>query len=150
MATKKGPTFTAPKSEEASFEEGTCYHDAAMLTPEGFCPAGGGFPYLRYVSRASEKGHPLKPAVQANPCPFVCPLCRHPLEWDGRCEACHGCTTAKREDWTFPGDRYERHDDTGQPLGDGSHWIKVDGPRPVATSRSVRPLISQIMAGQRG
>ncbi len=58
-------------------------------------------------------------------CPFSCPICRKPLEWCGACYSCHGTTSGKREDWEFPGDRYE--------LEDG-HWIKVlDGPRRACT-----------------
>ena len=65
-----------------------CPEDGAILESNGRCKTGRGFPAtLR--------------------CPFACPLCRQPLDWDGGCQACHGCRTARREDWTFPGDRYE-------------------------------------------
>ena len=57
-------------------------------------------------------------------CPLACPICRGALGWDGGCQRCYGCTTGKREDWTFPGDRYEL---------DKGHWQKVDGPRPACT-----------------
>jgi len=46
------------------------------------------------------------------------------LAWDGGCERCHGCTTGRREDWTFPGDRYEL---------DKGHWQPVDVPRKACT-----------------
>jgi hypothetical protein len=32
---------------------------------------------------------------------------------------CHGCTTGRREDWSYPGDRYEL---------EKQHWVKVGGP----------------------
>jgi hypothetical protein len=57
-------------------------------------------------------------------CPLACPLCRGLLSWDGGCERCHGCTSGRREDWTFPGDRYEL---------DTAHWQRVDGPRRACT-----------------
>jgi hypothetical protein len=70
----------------------------------------------------------LRPVLAAypaqTPCPFACPICRAPLAWDGGCDACHGCTSGRREDWTFPGDRYE--------LDDG-YWRKVSGPRQACT-----------------
>ena len=53
-------------------------------------------------------------------CPFVCPLCRNPRMWSGGCFYCHGTSTGRREDWAFPGDRYEL---------DGGHFVKVCGPR---------------------
>jgi hypothetical protein len=65
-----------------------CATDGALLDPNGFCHAGHGF------------------APSAD-CPFTCPFCRHPLAWSGACEACHGCTTGRRDDWTFPGQRYD-------------------------------------------
>ena len=34
---------------------------------------------------------------------FVCPLCRGPLDRVGGCLRCYGCTTGRKEDWTFPG-----------------------------------------------
>ncbi len=57
-------------------------------------------------------------------CHFACPICRARLDWSGGCDQCHGCTSGRREDWTFPGDRYE--------LTDG-HWHWVDGPRKACT-----------------
>jgi hypothetical protein len=91
-----------------------CRHDHAELDGDGFCPAGNGYPLGKR-------------------CPFVCPLCRLPLEWDGRCEHCHGCLTGERLDWTFPGDSYDCYDDHGKPIGDGVHWVKTDGPRTACT-----------------
>jgi len=58
-------------------------------------------------------------------CPFACPICRKALEWSGACSSCNGTMTGQRDDWTFPGDRYE--------LEDG-HWVKaLDGPRRACT-----------------
>lgn len=58
-------------------------------------------------------------------CPFACPICRKPLEWSGACYQCHGTTSGKREDWEFPGDRYELED---------AHWIMCEaGPRRACT-----------------
>jgi len=58
-------------------------------------------------------------------CPFACPICRKPLEWSGACHRCHGTTSGQREDWSFPGDRYEL---------EGGHWVKTaDGPRRACT-----------------
>jgi len=54
----------------------------------------------------------------------ACPHCRGPLDWDGGCNRCHGCTTGRKEDWTFPGDKYE--------LQKG-HWQRVEGPRRACT-----------------
>lgn len=74
-----------------------CPADGGRLQADGWCETGQG--YLAHMS-----------------CPFACPICRHPLGWSGECHACHGTTTAKREDWTFPGDRYELA---------GGHWQHV-------------------------
>src|SRR3990167_3530598 len=60
----------------------------AVLLGSGICSVTGGYP-----------------ATSA--CPFACPICRGGLGWDGGCERCRGCTTGRREDWTFPGDCYE-------------------------------------------
>jgi hypothetical protein len=96
-----------------------CVIDGAALEADGYCHAGAGYP----VSFA---------------CPFACPLCRKPLTWDGGCEACHGTSTGRREDWAFPGDRYE--------LEDG-HWRKIlAGPRP-ACSPEENAQAARIMAG---
>lgn len=84
-----------------------CWVDGATRAPDGFCPTGNGYPVgIR--------------------CPFACSLCRHPLSWDGTCFACHGTDTGRREDWSFPGARYEL---------EASHWRKVaDGPRSACTA----------------
>lgn len=117
-----GPVPTAPKR---------CRFDNTELMPDGFCLTGGGYPLGRT-------------------CPLVCPLCRGPLDWSGGCEQCHGCTTARREDWTFPGDRYDCFDDEGAAIGDGQHWVKTDGPRPAVTAaqnaaglRAVRHILAK-------
>lgn len=83
-----------------------CPADGARLQADGWCPQGNG--YLAHMA-----------------CPFACPICRQLLSWDGGCEHCHGCTTGEREDWTFPGDRYEL---------DAGHWQKIlAGPRRACT-----------------
>lgn len=80
-----------------------CWVEGARREEDGFCSTGNGYP-------------------RGMRCPFACPLCRHPLTWDGACFACHGTTTGQRENWTFPGDCYELVK---------QHWVKTDsGPRP--------------------
>lgn len=90
-----------------------CPFDGGTLDAQGYCPTGQGFPVTCR-------------------CPFVCQTCRRGLEWSGACFGCHGSRTpADRRTWTFPGDRYETHDDTGRPIGDGQHWVcQVRSPRP--------------------
>ncbi len=98
----KAPASGKPASKMPS----VCPADGARLQADGWCPTGNG--YLAHMS-----------------CPFVCPICRQPLSWDGGCEHCHGCTTGAREDWTFPGDRYEL---------EAGHWRKIlAGPRRACT-----------------
>lgn len=107
-----------------------CPADHTTLRGDGWCATGQGYP-LEW------------------PCPFACPMCRGPLSWDGGCERCHGCTTGERVDWTFPGDRYDTHDDDGQPLGDGRHWVKIDGPRavlPPDQAKEQAQLIARVLA----
>lgn len=125
-----------------------CPHDGATLTAERFCARGRGYPYLTYQAVVLEDGDAAV-RLLATPCPFVCPLCRKPLAWDGRCDHCHGCTTGRRDDWTFPGDRYDLFDDKGEPLADrsesgGQHWIKTQGPRaavsPTENAENMRML----------
>jgi hypothetical protein len=60
-------------------------------------------------SCGARRERPTNAVVESNKtaCPFVCPLCRGPLDWQGGCARCHGCTTGNKPDWTFPGDRYE-------------------------------------------
>lgn len=110
-ATPKGKTPAALAPAGAPGFQGTCPHDGAALIEGGFCPQAGGYPF--------------GPA-----CPFACPICRGKLDWTGGCYACHGTTRFGRHTWTFPGDRYDRHDEHGEPLGDGRHWVlTVKGPR---------------------
>lgn len=87
-------------------------HDGGTLDIQGRCGIGDGFP----VEMA---------------CPFVCPICRHALEWSGGCFGCHGSLTPDdRQTWTFPGDRYDTHDERGRPIGNGQHWVwQATGPR---------------------
>lgn len=113
-----------------------CLQCGTPLQSDGFCYQGNGYPYLRR-QRVQLVDQAWEVRTLVFPCPFACPVCRHPLEWDGRCEACHGCTTADRADWTFPGDRYDRWDDAGRSVGDASHWVRTDGPRPALTRDQV-------------
>jgi len=77
----------------------------------------------------------------AAPCPFACPHCRGPLDWQGGCDRCHGAPMGQRAEWTFPGDRYDRTDDLGHPLGDGWHWyVTSRGPRPASPPPDWRQL----------
>lgn len=91
MARRKDTAKVTAVATPVTTTGSTCREDGAILEANGYCKRGRGFPATMQ-------------------CPFVCPLCRHPLDWDGACMACHGCTTARREDWTFPGDRYELED----------------------------------------
>jgi hypothetical protein len=98
-----------------------CPVDGARLQADGFCPTGHGWP-------------------QGTPCPFACPLCRHPLGWDGGCLACFGCTTCRREDWTFPGHRYEL---------EAHHWRRDDSlppGRPACTPAETAAGLAQVRA----
>ena len=98
-----------------------CIYDGTQLDALGFCLEGNGFPTsLR--------------------CPFACPFCRQPLEWSGACFQCFGTATRRQHDsWAFPGARHETHDDEGQPIGDGQHWVKVlEAGRPVASAAENR------------
>jgi len=114
------------------------YHDPPVeLERRGlglWCPAGNGYPL--FVRREE-----------------ACPVCRRPLEWDGGCFACHGTATGDRADWCFPGQRYDRYDDEGLPLGDGQHWVKTDGaPNRVAIDgeefRTGRAAIERVFAAK--
>jgi hypothetical protein len=102
--------WTAPHGPAPERGGRLCPADHAVLERDGFCPTGRGYPL-------------------GMPCPFACPICRGMLDWSGGCESCHGTSTSGRESWTFPGDRYDCYDDNGQPIGDGRHWVKTDGPR---------------------
>ena len=96
----------------------SCPFDGSRLDAsgafKGFCERGGGYP------------------VSLN-CAFACPVCGQKLGWSGDCNACHGTRTGQREAWTFPGDGYYTHADTGEPLGDGLHYVKGQGARTAAT-----------------
>lgn len=91
MARRKGghPAALDPAS---STERVLCIAHGVELRHDGWCRLG-----QAYATNAA--------------CPFVCPICRGPLDWTGGCVKSHGCTTGNRNDWTFPGDRYERDDD---------------------------------------
>lgn len=88
-----------------------CPFDGTQLDPgTGFCLSGNGYP-------------------EGVPCPFVCPICRHRLEWSGACYGCHGSETpSDRATWSFPGARYETHDEDAKPIGDGQHRVKIAEP----------------------
>lgn len=95
-----------PEREKAAARPRQCSLDGGTLDDKGFCSVGQGY-------------------VATVPCPFACPHCRHLLTWDGRCFACFGTSTGKREDWTIPGDRYEIQK---------GHWQLVEkGPHPVCS-----------------
>lgn len=78
-----------------------CPADGEALRTDGYCERGGG-----YAATA--------------PVPFTCPICRHQLGWSGECMACHGTPTGRREDWRFPGHRYDFED---------GHWRLTDSSR---------------------
>lgn len=92
-----------------------------------WCPAGQGYPLFLRRDEA-------------------CPVCRRPLEWDGGCLACHGSPTGDRAEWCFPGQRYDRYDEAGQPIGDGQHWVRVEGPpnRPAVTREEYQTGLAAI------
>jgi hypothetical protein len=75
-----------------------CEVDGGLLDHRGFCNKANAY-------------------VLSAPCPFVCPLCRHPLTWQGRCLACFGTNTGERDSWTIPGDRYEPR---------AGHWVLIE------------------------
>jgi len=133
---ERRPELSSP-GQPAQRKRGTvCPYDGAVLRDDGFCPDGDGYPY-------------------GLPCPFVCPVCRQRLEWAGGCRACHGALHGSREEWKFPGDRYDLFDDAGQPLGDGQHWRLVrPGPAPaisVEENKEVLTIVQRMLArGQLG
>jgi hypothetical protein len=88
-----------------------CPFDGTQLDPAtGFCLSGNGYP-------------------EGMLCPFVCPFCRRRLEWSGACYGCHGSEMpSERATWSFPGARYETHDEDGKPISDGQHRVKVAEP----------------------
>lgn len=90
----------------------------AGLTTQGLCERFGGYP-------------------ATSTCPFTCPICRGPLDWSGGCERCHGCTSGRREDWTFPGDRYAL---------EKGHWQRVDGPRRACTREQNAKGMAEVRA----
>ena len=67
--------------------------------------------------------------------PPVCPICRASLAPSGACLRCHGSRTPQdRYTWSFPGDRYETHDEQGRAVGNGDEWIwRGAGPRSACT-----------------
>jgi hypothetical protein len=100
------PLTATPKGQLPA----ACWFDGARLDAQGYCPTGQGFPLgIR--------------------CPFFCPICQHRLEWSGACNSCFGSKTASDQTtWTFPGARYETHDEDGKPIGDGQHRVKIAEP----------------------
>ena len=104
-----------------------CPFDGQALGPNRYCARGGGYPI-------------------GSPCPFACPLCGHPLEWSGACFSCHGAPSGSREDWQYPGDRWEFDEMDGTPRGDGKHWLRiVPGPRPVASVADSKLLMRGVL-----
>lgn len=106
------------------------------LTFEGKCQSTGDWPRIAQdlTSGKYKSGeHYLTVA-----CPFVCPSCRSKLTWEGACFTCHGTTTGNREDWTMPGDYYER---------EGVHWVLAEkGPRPACGAAEYRERFREVMA----
>ena len=80
-------------SRDAPARRERCDCGSALLA-SGICADTGGYPL-------------------SSRCPFICPYCRGELEWSGACPRCYGCTTGRREDWTFPGKEYRP---------DKGHW----------------------------
>ncbi len=110
MARRYAPRFSLPDDPKPRTH---CpYHDPPVELERRelglWCPAGEGYPLFILRQEA-------------------CPVCRRNLEWDGGCFACHGAASGERADWCFPGQRYDRYDDDGQPIGDGQHWVKTYG-----------------------
>lgn len=122
-ATSRDGALVAAQTAAASSGPILCEWDAcdceSALTPEGVCVASGGYPNRTgLLVWANEERKARVPR-------FACPICRGSLDWAGGCERCHGCTTGRREDWTFPGPRYEL---------EKGHWQKVaEGGRKACT-----------------
>jgi hypothetical protein len=89
----------------------------SALTTEGRCRETGFYPRIKQAKQ-EDGDWVFAPVV----CPFVCPVCRARLDWDGGCRSCHGTKTGRREDWAFPGDRYVRSEDD-------AHWMLDAGPQ---------------------
>lgn len=108
------PTIGGPPAR--FFKQAYCQFDGASLDERGWCAGGNGYP------------------VTAGQ-PDVCPFCRQPLDWSGGCVSCHGSFTPEDHyTWTFPGARYETHDEKGHAIGDGQHWVlQAKGPRRACT-----------------
>ena len=108
---------SAPPSASEQVQARRCPVDGGPLEAIGWCERGQGYP-------------------AGMVCPFACPLCRQALTWDGRCFACYGCTTGRREDWTIPGDRYELA---------GGHWRKVEGPQACLSADENRARLTSLV-----
>lgn len=112
-----------PKSTRKAPEIHQCELDGGPLDARGYCAIGQGF-------------------VITAACPFACPFCRHALTWEGKCFACFGCSTGRREDWTIPGDRYEVV---------GGHWRVAERPGPVSIatdSQEAAQLVIAVLDGK--
>lgn len=121
-------------SEPSSAPPVRCPIDGGPLGEHGLCERGGGYPVT-------------------TSCPFVCPLCRGHLDWTGGCQQCHGTTTGRRADWTFPGEGYYTHDVDGKPITDGMHYVRQQpANRPVAsqaTNAANAKELARILGGWR-
>jgi hypothetical protein len=108
-----------------------CPYDGEPLREDAvglYCERAGGYPYAlpnpRYDPRGSEPETLQRHLPQKRK--TACPHCRQPLGWDGGCLSCYGAPSGRREEWNFPGMRFDRYNDSGKPYGDGHHWMLMD------------------------
>lgn len=95
-----------------------CPSDGGELDADGYCQRGRGWPL-------------------GADCRFACPLCRAPLEWDGKCLRCYGQATAESQ-WTIPGDRYELEHE---------HWrLVARGPQEPASEAETAAAVATLRA----
>lgn len=105
----------------------------AALYASGLCAEAGGYPATAALTWWQDYEHALPQVYR-----FTCPHCRGPLDWSGGCERCHGCTTGRRDDWAFPGDRYEL---------EKGHWQCVaSGPRPACPPAANAAGLAEVRA----
>jgi len=117
VSRKRTDTTTARRGSETGESASVCLC-GETLTGSGRCPNTG--LYSRAIS-----------------CPFVCPICRGPLDWVGGCERCHGSVdSGDRDTWTFPGDRYEHQ---------ACSWVRIDGPRKACTRAENLEAITMVL-----
>jgi hypothetical protein len=118
-------------------------HDAVQLTePLGWCEAGEGYP-----THWTFPPKPRDPRIRVPlRCPFACPRCRHPLSWNGGCDACKGSSTPRDpHTWAFTGDYYDVDwsADAGRGYG---HYRKIHGPVPFSTEPEVMGYVAALHA----